>query len=222
MKPYYEASGITIYHGDCRDILGDLSAEVCVTDPPYGIGLNTDYSRFRDSAKGVRGYGFLRRSHPPVVGDERPFDPTPLFEFPEVVVWGANNYVHSLPLGGSWLVWDKRADNGHAMLADAELAWWSEGRTVKLFDHCWHGFARASENSQHFHPTQKPVQLMQWCILLTRNPGVVADPYMGSGTTLVAAKNLGRRAIGIEIEEKYCEIAVRRLEQEVLDFGGVA
>src|SRR5439155_10684648 len=104
---------------------------------------------------------------------------------------------------------DKRFRNGKAFLADAEVAWMKDGHGVYIYSETSQGFVR-SEPGQH--PTQKPVGLMQWCIEKSRTRGTVLDPFMGSGTTLVAARNLGRRAIGIEIEEAYVRIAINRIE----------
>jgi DNA modification methylase len=114
---------------------------------------------------------------------------------------------------GTWLVWDKRHPNGTAFLADAEVAWMSGGHGVYIFSKTWQGCIR-SEPAEH--PTQKPIALMAWCIEKARVAGVILDPYMGSGTTLVAAYQAGRQAIGIDIEERYCEIAARRIEDAVL------
>jgi site-specific DNA-methyltransferase (adenine-specific) len=103
--------------------------------------------------------------------------------------------------------------------SDCELAWTSvSGGGVWKKDILWSGFRRALEVREHYHPTQKPIALMKWCLDIF-SVGVVLDPFMGSGTTLRAAKDLGRKAIGIEIEERYCEIAAKRLRQRVLDFS---
>lgn len=223
MKPYYEdPAGIVIYHGDCREILPSLSgvgASLVLTDPPYGVSLDTAYrSNQRSNLAAANDY-------PPVFGDDKPFDPTALLAFENAILWGANYYADRLPPRGSWLVWDKRDGICTNDQADAELAWVTgvSGTVPRLFRHVWMGMVKASENGhRRVHPTQKPVELMQWCLGFFPDSRLVLDPFMGSGTTLVAAKNLGRRAIGIEIEEKYCEIAAKRLSQTVLDFGGAA
>lgn len=232
MKPYYSHAGITIYHGDCREILPQLPTGWCstcsceladesilaihlaagheispfvdsvVSDPPYGVGFDTDYTRFTGG-----------RDHLPVAGDGQPFDPTPWLEFDSVVLWGANCYSSRLPLG-AWLVWDKRFKNGEAFLADAEAAWMNRGHGIYLFSITSQGFVRPEPIE---HPTQKPVAIMEWSIEKAKANNVL-DPYMGSGTTLVAAKLLNKRGVGIEIEEKYCEIAAKRLSQEVFQW----
>ena len=216
-KPYYEDDAVTIYHGDAREILPSLpQVDLVLTDPPYGV--NTDSTRFTDSARGVRGYEHLRKPHPALAGWEE-VDLETLFRHSAQIIWSSNHFKDQLPSGGGWLVWDKRAHNGHSLLSDGELAWMSKGTGVKIFDHVWHGFARASENSEHYHPTQKPVALMKWCLHFFPNARTVLDPFMGSGTTLRAAKDLGRKAIGIEIEERYCEIAANRMAQSVMDLA---
>lgn len=204
MKPYYRSKGITIYCGDNRDVLPQLrSVQAIVTDPPYGINFNTDYRRFT-APSGWKPTQYQNR--PPVHGDASPFDPAPWLKFRSVILWGANCYSERLSQG-RWLVWDKRFSNGKAFLADAEVAWMKGGHGVYIYAQTWQGAVR-SERVEH--PTQKPVGLMEWCISKTQ--GAILDPFMGSGTTLVAARNLKRKAIGIEIEERYCEIAARRLE----------
>lgn len=213
MKPYYDHAGITIYHGDCREILPTLpKVNAVITDPPYGINFDTDYSRFSgvDVSPG--------NTYRPVHGDDNPFDPSPWLNFNAVVLWGGNLYADRLPRG-SWLVWDKRFKNGKAFLADGEVAWMKGGYGVYLYECTSQGFLRPEPVQ---HPTQKPISVMEWCIVKSKAEGIILDPFMGSGTTLVAAKNLGRKTIGIEIEERYCEIAAKRLAQEVFDFEGIS
>jgi site-specific DNA-methyltransferase (adenine-specific) len=216
MKPYYDDGTCTIYHDDCRDVLpliDPASVALLLADPPYGIGLDTRYQsrgRWNGGPKWNRSI-----DHAPVHGDDAPFDPAPLLRFRRLVLWGANHYASRLPDSGSWLVWDRQS--GGSDTTDAELAWTNLGGTVRTYRHLWNGVCRASEIGSHLHPTQKPVALMAWIVARWTAPGdLIVDPYMGSGPVLRAAKDLGRRAIGIEIEERYCEIAARRLGQEVL------
>jgi DNA modification methylase len=203
---YFERDGITIYHGDCREIIASVDANVVVTDPPYGIAHPTNYF--------TRGSSKLARcnDYPLVYGDSGPFDPEPFMRFP-AILWGANHYADKLAPSSGWLVWDKLRPDGLDQ-SRAELAWSSCHKGVRVFTHLWNGMMRASEPGENYHPTQKPVALMTWAIGFTE--GTILDPYMGSGPVVVAALKVGRRAIGIEIEEKYCEIAAKRLEQRTL------
>ena len=213
-EPYYSHGGIVIYHGDCRDILPHVTADVVVTDPPYGMNWPCDNRRFcGGSVESQARRPKNPRHYPPVVGDDQPFDPSPWMGFSGVVLWGANHYGQRLPVGTT-LVWIKRLDPAFgSFLSDAEVAWMKGGHGV----YCYRDLSMQGDTTTRTHPTQKPVPLMRWCIGLMPE-GVILDPFMGSGTTLVAAKQLGRKAIGIEIEERYCEIAVKRLQQEVLPF----
>jgi site-specific DNA-methyltransferase (adenine-specific) len=114
-------------------------------------------------------------------------------------------------------VWIKRYDAGYgSFLSDAEIAWLNRGHGV----YCKRDTTLQGESDVRLHPTQKPLGIMKWCIGFVKGR-LLADPFMGSGTTLEAAKALGRKAIGIEIEERYCEIAANRLRQSVLDFGPI-
>lgn len=207
MKPYYDRDGITIYCGDSREILPHLDrVDLLLTDPPYGINA----ARHRHSeASGWVDYGDISIS-----GWDAEKAPLELIELAiararAAVVWGGNYW--SLPPSMGWLVWDK--GQRQFSLADGELAWTTENRALRIFD-----YSRRAHlaHERRFHPTQKPVVLMRWCAELFPDADMILDPFMGSGTTLRAAKGLGRRAIGIEIEEEYCEIAVQRLSQEVL------
>jgi site-specific DNA-methyltransferase (adenine-specific) len=220
MKPYYEDDLVTIYHGDCLELLPELAFDVVVTDPPYGISLNTDFSTLTGTGKFAAGVD--GKKHARVHGDDSPFDPA-MFGTTPTAMFGANHYSQRLPDGVTWHVWDKREELGSNMLADCEM-WvttWMSGPT-RIFRHKWLGYMRpAGRTGDSFdHPTAKPLALMRHIIDDDRTPpGIVLDPFMGSGTTLRAAKDLGRKAIGIEIDEAYCEAAAKRMGQGVLDFG---
>ena len=233
MTPYYDdGNGIVIYHGDCREVLPGLAPEsvsLVLTDPPYGVAERTDRgSKGRGAPFGgrsARGAWAFAHAFPPVYGDDEPFDPSHLLRFKRLVLWGGNHYADRLPPSASWIVWDKLGGLSSAKRlvglddnADVEMAWTNLGGPARLVPHRWKGLLRDSEKGEpRVHPTQKPVPLMAFVISWRTDPGdLILDPYMGSGPVLRAAKDLGRKAIGIEIEEKYCEIAAKRLGQEVL------
>jgi len=204
--------GQTIIHGDCREVLPLLDkVDLVLTDPPYGINHPTDYrSRQRSKITACNDY-------PPVHGDNQPFDPMPWIDQP-AIIWGGNYFTDKLPVSSGWLVWDKERPDTLDQ-STVELAWTNCIKGARRFRWLWHGCMRRGQEGL-VHPTQKPTELMEWCLSWKWTEGLqlVLDPFMGSGPTLRACKNLGRRAIGIEIEEKYCEIAANRLRQEVL-FG---
>lgn len=207
MKPYYSEFGIEIYHGDAREVLADLAVEngAIISDPPYGMNYDTNGQRFTLGG----------RSLPRVRGDRESFDPVPYLSFSWCVLWGFNHFPSALPNGGA-LVWIKRTEAAFGcFLSDAEIAWVKGIQGVYVFRNTHHAIASYRE-----HPTEKPVDLMRWSIVKSGAPesAIIIDPYLGSGTTLRAAKDLGRKAIGIEIEERYCEISANRLRQEVLQF----
>ena len=224
VEPYYSDEHCTIYHGDSRDILPSLRTpdgswvfDCIVTDPPYGIGVQTNYRDRQRTALAVC------NNYAPIHGDDEPFDPTwLLFMGLPMVLFGANHYADTLPPSPSWLVWDKLdglksgRDLGFNDQADVELVWTNIGGPARITSQRWMGAMKSGREAgdRRVHPTQKPVELMTRIVGMTH--GVVADPFMGSGTTLRAAKDLGRKAIGIEIEERYCEIAAKRCAQEVL------
>lgn len=210
-RPYYEEPGIVIYHADCRDILPHLEpVDLVLTDPPYGIGKNMAKVLSRGNLARPTDYGDFKWDVK--VSQELIDKAISAGEF--ACVFGGNHY--QVKPSSCWLVWDKM--NGDTDFADCELAWTNFPRAVRMKKHLWNGMLRWGDarGKPRCHPAQKPVEVIIWAINLSPKANIILDPFMGSGTTLRAAKDLGRKAIGIEIEEKYCEIAVKRLSQEVL------
>jgi hypothetical protein len=136
------------------------------------------------------------------------------------IIWGGNYFADLLPASRCWLIWHKRSEaNGQTDFADAELAWTSLDANVRLIAHEWNGFRRQGNEARLPHPTQKPTGVFGWCVQLAGAVTSIIDPYMGSGTALRVAKDLDIPATGIEINEQFCEMAAKRLDQEVFDFG---
>jgi DNA modification methylase len=198
----------SLYHGDCSDVLpllGQLDA--VITDPPYGIGENARRIASRGNASRPTDYGEF-------TWDREPIDSTLLHMViasgRRAIVFGGNFY--PVPPASCWLVWDKL--NGANDFADCELAWTNLPTAVRIYRHRWNGMIRAGEErtQQRVHPTQKPVALMAWCIAQAGMPQSIVDPFMGSGTTGVAAVRMGRTFIGIERDATYFEIACERIE----------
>lgn len=205
--------------GDCLEILPTLAAgsvDAVVTDPPYGMDLDTDFS-------GMNGWTGKGHKYDRIVGDDRPFDPRPLLSVGKShVFFGAQYFCRLLPENGGWLVFNKRGSGKPSAICfgDCELAWCSVGQAVRMFSHMWHGVSRWRSEGR-LHPTQKPVALMEWCCDRVKADAgsTIFDPYMGSGTTGVACVRTGRRFIGIEKEPKYFDIACKRIEKAVADNG---
>jgi DNA modification methylase len=201
----------TLYLGDCRDILPTLGkVDAVVTDPPYGIGADTSMA----AGSGFQGGGMLaaKRTYEATGWDNKPIPDDVMAMVhaagPWRIVFGGNYY--AMPATSCWLVWDKEV-NGH--FADCELAWTNLPKAVRRLRYMWNGMLRANNEPRGDHPTQKPVGVMKWCIgHLPDGCENILDPFMGSGTTGVAAVQMGRKFIGIEREPKYFDIACRRIE----------
>ena len=216
---YYQSERVTIYHGDCLSIVRALDTEAVdavISDPPYGMGWNTDSTRFSPGRTALtRGAG--RDDFGDVREDARPFDPAPWLDFPRVVLWGANHYAECLPVGTS-LIWIKKHDHLFgSFLSDAEIGWMKGGHGVYCHRQPFPPPSRMAETNtaRTVHPTQKPTNLMAWTMTRAKVPddGLVLDPYAGSGTTAIAALRTGRRCILIEVEERYCETAALRISR---------
>jgi site-specific DNA-methyltransferase (adenine-specific) len=201
----------TLYLGDCLEVLPLLpKVDAVITDPPYGINF-TPGTR-STSANDVYARGSFRTDFEQIAGDDRAFDPSPFIGQP-CILWGANNFAAGLPASNGWLVWYKAGGISGFRMSECELAWSNVINSTRHFDHLWHGFKRATEaGDKVLHPTQKPVALMQWCIEQAGKPKTILDPFMGSGSTGVAAMRMGRSFIGIERDPGYFDIACRRIE----------
>lgn len=203
LKPYYQDDAVTIYHGDCREIVPQLGRfDLLLTDPPYGIGEHGGACRTR----GRPGYA----KHANMGWDnERP--DAEVFRLmlgaaPVAIIWGGNYFADMLPPTMGWLYWRKLMGGD---FSDGELAWTSRSAALREFTKCPKGMNKG-------HPCEKPLALMTWCIGLAGDVQTILDPFAGSGTTGRAAKDLGRKCTLIEREERYCEIAASRMAQEVL------
>lgn len=202
----------TLYLGDCMDILPTLEkVDAVITDPPYGIKLQT---KTRSTAvHDIYAGGSYKTDFAEIYGDDKPFDPTPFLKN-KCILWGANNYAARLPDSNGWLCWQKSGGIVGFNMSEVELAWTNFLGSTKFINHLWHGFKRASQNGEKVnHPTEKPISVMKWCIDFLPKAEIILDPFMGSGTTGVAAIQMGRKFIGIEREPKYFDIACKRIEQ---------
>jgi site-specific DNA-methyltransferase (adenine-specific) len=218
-KPYYDDGLITIYHGDCLDVMPELEAvDLVLTDPPYGINENNKRNLTRGKLAPARDYGAQG------AWDRRPIDQATFDQLiakgREAIIWGGNFY--QTPASSCWLVWDKCLPSG-VDFADCELAFTTLPGAVRKFTYLWSGFRQEPGTHRQIreHLCEKPIPLLRWCLGLAPRARSVLDPFMGSGTTLRAAKDLGLRATGIELEERYCEVAARRMAQEALPFDRV-
>jgi site-specific DNA-methyltransferase (adenine-specific) len=198
------APGVEVWLGDCREIAPTLPRPAAViSDPPYGIG----YKQPRTNAT--------------IHGANSRFDPAPwVLAADRVTLWGANHFAERLLDAAGWLVWDKCDGMPSNDQGDCELAFCNVGGSVRAFRYVWNGGGSLlRENGSHgtIHPTQKPVALMEWCIQQAKVPagGLILDPYMGSGTTGVAAVRMGHAFTGIEIEPRYFDTACRRISEEL-------
>lgn len=211
MSPYFQTDLITLYCGDCNDILDDIdkAGTLLLADPPHGINLDTSQAKyFRDDV-----------TYRPVHGDTEPFNPRALLDFERIILWGANAYSSKLPDFPGWLSWVKiNQNNTRIRQSETEFAYTNFVKRSMAFRYTWIG---AGKEEREFngrgmlHPNQKPRALMRWCIEQAQKVKpvlLVLDPYTGSGTTLLAATELGIPSIGIEIDAEYCRIAAARIE----------
>jgi len=212
-EPYYQDSLVTLYHGDCLEVTEWLEADVLVTDPPYGMSYRSGRNKDLDEVANDRNLN---------VRDD------------SLALWGNKPGL----VFGTWkqprpenvrqlIVWDKRGGAGFS--GDLNMPWADITEEIYVLGSGWIGRRRAAiyqiptlpSTKRPEHPTPKPVGLMESLMEHIETSMLIADPFAGSGATLLAARNLGRQVIGVELEEKYCETIANRLQQQSFDFGGV-
>jgi site-specific DNA-methyltransferase (adenine-specific) len=225
MKPYYKHSGITIYHADCRDVLPTLTADCVVTDPPYGVGLGkhagANDKRARELKRGsYASYDDTPENYkativPAVIAALARVKRGAVFGFaPSIWLLPPPDTIGAVHVAAA----NGRSPWGFQNLAPVLLYGVAPNLHLGAKNTVWR--AKGTADVSCGHPCPKPVEWLAWLVGLASLPGeTILDPFMGSGTTLRAAKDLGRKAIGIEIEERYCEIAAKRLSQETLALG---
>jgi site-specific DNA-methyltransferase (adenine-specific) len=198
-----EIGNATLYLGDCRGVLPTfeiMAFDAVVTDPPYGIGEDGGKHRLPPNRKSHRVLPKLGWDIAPP--DQDTFDHM-LCVGREQIIWGGNYFADKLPVSRGWLYWDKKMGGD---FSDGELAWTSLNQPLRSFSHY-------NKMGGREHPAQKPNALLRWCLGFLPDAETILDPFMGSGTTGVAAVQMGKRFVGIEREPKYFEIAVRRLRE---------
>jgi site-specific DNA-methyltransferase (adenine-specific)/modification methylase len=192
---------------DVAALLGGEKVALLCADPPYGISVVGKDGQI--GGGGVAAPG----TYEPVIGDDEPFDPSFLLDIEAGtrVIWGANYFASSLPDQGAWLVWDKARPEGMTF-SEAELAWTdAPGVAVKVHRCVWNGMIREGESEKRVHPTQKPIKVIAEVIERFASHGqIVLDPFLGSGTTLIAAAKLGRVCYGLELMPAYCDVIRKR------------
>jgi len=195
-----------LYHADCVDVMPFLDkVDAVVTDPPYGIGEAAGKNKSRGKLAVSKDYGDDD-------WDNEPCSPLLISMIRNIstnqIIFGGNYF--ELPPTKCWLIWDK--ENGSSDFADCEMAWTNLNKAVRLIKFMWNGMLRKNNEPRGDHPTQKPVEVMRWCIgHLPVNSTSILDPFMGSGTTGVASVKMGKSFIGIEREKKYFDIACQRI-----------
>ena len=214
----------TLYHGDCRDVIGGLTFDAVVTDPPYGLGSHAkrSFDRFTKT-RNLHGGGTWAANpiYKDIDWDEEAPDLTFLLERNvPMIIFGGNYFV--LPPSRKWIIWDKGEQFYRRTFAEAELAYCNFDGNVRIYK-CGTEFNSGFVHQKpvKVHPTQKPVRVMEYCISeLPKGQGnIICDPYMGSGTTGVACVRMGRAFVGIERTRKYFESACRRIEQAYTEYN---
>ena len=210
ITPYYETELGRLYHGDCLEIMPMLEpVDLVLTDPPYGIGESNEKNASRGCIAKTTDFGSYDWDKKKV-SDEHVLQIIKASK--NQIIFGGNYYGSILGDTSCYLVWNK--DNGKTDFADCELAWTSFKTATRIIRWRWQGMLKECKEKR-YHPTQKPFGLFVAILeKYAQQTDLICDPMFGGGTTLLACERLNRRWIGIEIEEKYCEIAAKRIEKE--------
>lgn len=201
--------GALLCHLDCREAFSLVDkVDAIVTDPPYGIREAKGKNKTRGNKATAKDYGKKDWDDAPIASDLLDVF---INSGKPVIMFGGNYY--PVPPSSCWLVWDKENTGD---FADCELIWTNLKKAVRKIRYRWNGMIRANREPRGDHPTQKPVGVMQWCLShLPKDTKIILDPFMGSGTTGVAAVSMGFKFIGIEKDEEYFNAACRRIKEAV-------
>ena len=224
----------TLIHADSVEIVDELRAlkpDAVIMDPPYGIGLQR--AGFGDAGgRTVRTRGgkvttgfanYAKHGGPAIHGDKEGALLEPWLDFPQMMFWGADHLRSQIPPGGRFVCWDKLGErDAYDDYSDVEFGWHSrKGKATKIY-HLWKGICRnrtGGDNATRVHPMQKPIRVMEWCVEQCRlEPGaLILDPYMGSGTTAIAAFKRKMKFVGVEIDRRWFDVAVERINRQTGD-----
>ena len=196
---------------DVARLMNGEKADMVFTDPPYGMNLDTDYTKMAKTK-------IKSKTYDKVMGDDIDYDASKIFElFPdcsEVFLWGADWYYKTLPMYGSWIVWDKRNEASDGLTGNHfEMLWSKQRHRRRIIRHLWSGFTARNEDTKRVHPTEKPVKVLVDVIDDNSEDGsCVVDIFLGSGSTLIASEKTSRKCYGMEISPNYCDVIVKRWE----------
>ena len=209
---------------DVDMLMGGSKADMVFTDPPYGISVVQNnqiggggaFGGKKNLKKGNKNF-IKANKYNPIIGDEKDYDPTHLLGLAEnYCIWGSNHFADKLPNSRGWIVWDKidGVEGTTKNFSDIEMAWTNQDKPARIVRHRWQGLLKASEHKdKRVHPTQKPIILSIECFKLLPDALNILDPFLGSGSTLIACEKTNRKCYGMELDPHYCDVIIKRWEQ---------
>lgn len=199
---------------DATRLIDGLTVDLLLTDPPYGVSVVDDRGQIGRAKLTKQG------TYRPIIGDEttdtarKSYELALELEIKNMILWGGNYYSDFLPPRAGWVVWDKRGEMASNNFADCELAWTSLSTPARIYRQVWRGMIKEGESGSRVHPTQKPVQLSQWCLSdLFPKANRILDLFGGSGSTLIACEKSGRQCLMMELDPGYCDVILERWTQ---------